>query len=142
MRNFLRKFTDADTVRFCAVGICATTIDFAFYMLFSICLHILLAKGISMLISSVFSYLLNKNWTFRNTEKTNGRHLFRYSLTFAANIGTNTLINYLVFKLTQMKLAAFIISTCCAMVVNFLLQKYFVFNKKSDIYKINSKSNG
>ncbi len=127
MKNFFKNCTNASTVRFCIIGVCSTTIDFIFYMIFSTKLHILWAKCISMLISSVFSYFLNKSWTFRNTEKTNIRYLFRYYLSFAANIGTNTLINYIVFSLTQNKIPSFVIATACAMTVNFLLQKYFVF---------------
>ena len=110
-------------VKFLLVGGCSTGLDFVIYMLLSLRLPITVSKGISMILASVFSYVVNK----QNKEKTNAVYLIKYYLTFAANFAVNLSVNYLVYSSTGYKLTAYVLATICGMTVNYLGQRFFVF---------------
>ena len=55
--------------RFLVVGGSSTLLDFIIYMLLSTKLNITISKFISMTVSSIYSFLINKNWTFNNKNK-------------------------------------------------------------------------
>ncbi len=114
-------------VKFLLVGGCSTGLDFVIYMLLSLRLPITVSKGISMILASVFSYVVNKQYSFENKEKTNAVYLIKYYLTFAANFAVNLSVNYLVYSSTGYKLAAYVFATVCGMTVNYLGQRFFVF---------------
>lgn len=133
MKKMMKKILSTNVLRFLFIGGCATLIDFGFYILFSTRYTVTLAKTMSMLISSVFSYVFNKNWTFKNKDKTNWLYLLKYYFTFMINVGTNVCINYLVFEKTGYMILAFVIATTCAMTINFLLQRFFVFRKQEEM---------
>ena len=124
-KNIISK----DFIRFIFVGGFCTLTDFLIYMTLSEILNINISKLISMLISSVLSYVLNKSWVFKNSKKTTPALIFKFYLALAINIGTNVGCNYLSYNLTHNKVIAFVIATGSAMIVNFILQKYFVFKK-------------
>ena len=86
-------------------------------------------KIISMLIASVFSYMLNKTWTFGNNDRNHKLYIWKYYVAFVINVAVNTLINTLIYNKTKQKLIALIIATGCATIVNFTLQKVWVFKK-------------
>jgi putative flippase GtrA len=113
--------------KFVIVGCCSTGIDFVFYMIFSLSFSIILAKGMSMIISSIFSYTANKIFTFKNKNKTNMRYLLRFYLVFITNLCINISVNYLVYTLCGNKLLAYMIATFCGMMVNYIGQRVFVF---------------
>lgn len=117
-------------IRFACVGGGATLIDFILYMLFALFIHITLAKLLSMLFASIYSYILNKSWTFNNRRQDNWRYIIKYVISQIANIVVNVTINSIVFFYTNSKINAFLIATCIAMIVNFLLQKLFVFKER------------
>lgn len=113
--------------RFWAVGGCSTGIDFIIYMFLSTKMHITAAKGISMVIASIFSYFVNKRFTFHNMEKTNLGYLIRFYIVFAANFGVNLGVNFLIFHNTGDRIFSFILAVICGMTVNYFGQKFFVF---------------
>lgn len=127
MKDFVSKILRNKVFRFLIVGGCSTLIDFVVYMLLSIRLDITLSKGISMILSSLFSYFANKNFTFSNSDKTNMSYLVRFYLVFAANFVTNLGVNYLIFNGTSSKLLAYVLATTCGMLVNYWGQKIVVF---------------
>lgn len=116
--------------RFLIVGGCSTAIDFIIYMLLSMWINISIAKAISMIVASIFSYFANKLFVFKDKNKTDVKYLLRYYIAFFCNLLTNTGVNYFVFYLSERKHIAFIVATFCGMLVNFLLQRYFVFRYK------------
>ena len=126
----LRYILSIRICRFLCVGGMSTLIDFIVYnMGLSQKLAVEIAKGISMLISSVFSYFANKLYTFENHAKTNIKYLMKFymvfALNFAANIGTNSVL----YGMTGEKIISFICATIAGMTVNYLGQKLFVFDK-------------
>lgn len=80
-----------------------------------------------MILASVFSYIANKSFTFKNKSKENIRYLIRFYTVFAVAFAANLGVNYLVFQYTGYKIAAFILATLCGMSVNYLGQRFFVF---------------
>ena len=119
-------------LKFIVVGGCSTIIDFCIYMILSIRVPITVSKGISMICASIFSYVVNKRFTFENTDKTDIHYLIRFYIVFAANFVTNLEVNYLIFTWTGKKLIAFVLATICGMTVNYLGQRFFVFNRKGE----------
>lgn len=116
--------------KFLVVGGTSTLLDYIVYLLLLNFIHIAIAKTISMLCAIILSYFLNKIWTFEYKNNTDLTLVIKYVLTQAVNISINVSCNYLVFTLYPNKHIAFIIATIVATIVNFLLQKYFVFNKR------------
>lgn len=129
-RKYIKRIFKNSVFLFLVMGGCSTGIDFILYMVMSRSISVTVSKGISMIAASIFSYLMNKKYTFRNKEKTDFGYLFRFYLIFAVNFLTNLFINYMVLYHTGYKIAAYIIATCCGMTVNYLGQKYIVFKRK------------
>lgn len=129
MRERLNVFLPSSVLKFLAVGGMSTGIDFILYMVLSVKLPLMFAKGISMIVSSIFSYIANKSFTFKNKEKTNVKYLFKFYIVFGTNFATNLIVNYLIYKYTGFKIIAFIIATICGMTINYLGQRFFVFKK-------------
>ena len=113
--------------RFLLTGGSSTLIDFIIYYLLGTYIDISIAKCISMLCASIYSYFLNKRWTFENVEKTSISIILKYYITFIINMAINVGINRIVFHHAHNKLIAFIVATAIAMIVNYLLQKKWVF---------------
>lgn len=114
-------------IKFCVVGLTSTAIDLYIYIFLSGYLHVIVAKILSMTVASVLSYYINKCWTFKNKSKTSLVSLIKYYLTFLINLSTNTTINFLLYRSTGNKLLSFFIATGCAMTINYILQRFFVF---------------
>ncbi len=131
INGFFEKFKSSSLPRFLITGGCSTAIDFMVYLLLSRNLPTAVSKGISMLTSSVFSYFVNKRFTFRNQEKTNLGYLLRFYAVFALNLGANIGMNELVFRVSGHKIFAFLCATAAGMTVNYLGQKRFVFRKEN-----------
>ena len=112
---------------FLLIGGLATTIDFVIYNYLFTFFSINISKLISMLSSSLFSYFMNKIFTFNKGRNYNQKYLIKFYIIFLLNLLTNIFVNYYVYKLTSVKLLAFILATLLGMTVNFIGQKFFVF---------------
>jgi putative flippase GtrA len=115
--------------RFMVVGGFSTLVDFVIYMLLSVHLAITTSKAISMIFASVISYILSKNWTFKNNNETNSTHIVKFYVTFFINFITNISANNIILDISGLKIFSFVMATLSAMTVNFLLQRYWVFRK-------------
>lgn len=115
--------------RFLVVGGSSTLLDFIIYMLLSTKLNITISKFISMTVSSIYSFLINKNWTFNNKNKITFILTFKYILCVFINIFVNTTSNTLIFNLTNNKIISFLFATGIAMIVNYIIQKKIVFKE-------------
>ena len=130
MQKLREKFLSNSILRFVVVGGCSTLLDYIIYMTISKRMTVTLSKGISMAVASVFSYVMNKSFTFGNKDRTDIGYLVRFYLVFAANFATNLGINKMVYERTGQKTLAFILATLCGMTVNYLGQRFFVFKKE------------
>lgn len=115
--------------RFLVVGGSSTLLDFIIYMLLSTKLNITISKFISMTVSSIYSFIINKNWTFNNKNKITFILTFKYILCVFINIFVNTTSNTLIFNLTNNKIISFLFATGIAMIVNYTIQKKIVFKE-------------
>ena len=115
--------------RFLVVGGSSTLLDFIIYMLLSTKLNITISKFISMTVSSIYSFLINKNWTFNNKNKITFILTFKYILCVFINIFVHTTSNTLIFNLTNNKIISFLFATGIAMIVNYTIQKKIVFKE-------------
>ncbi len=112
---------------FIVIGGLATTIDFIVYSYLLNFFSINISKLISMLNSSLFSYFMNKIFTFNKGKNYNSKYLIKFYIIFLLNLLTNIFVNYYVYKWTSIKILAFILATLFGMIVNFIGQKFYVF---------------
>ena len=112
---------------FLFIGGLATTIDFVIYNYLFSFFSINASKLISMLSSSLFSYFMNKIFTFNKGKNYNSKYLLKYYIVFLINLLTNISVNYYICKWTSIKILAFILATLFGMIVNFIGQKFYVF---------------
>lgn len=113
--------------KFLVVGGSSTLLDYVIYWILSMFINFNLAKTLSMFCSCVYSFFLNKMFTFQDRRKLSGGHVLRYVVSQAVNIGINVSINALIYQITGRKLLGMVSATAGAMIVNFLLQRFFVF---------------
>lgn len=130
-RTRLEKLMSGSAFRFLLVGGASTALDFAIYTVLGLWIPATPAKLISMLCSTLLAFFLNKNWTFRDKEQGLLVSLGKYYLAQAANIATNVTVNAVLLRLTDRRVLAFVGATGVAMCVNYLLQRLFVFRRKS-----------
>ncbi|MDY6484290.1 GtrA family protein [Acinetobacter faecalis] len=121
-----------EVVKFLVVGSSTVIIDYICYIF--IVEHeitsINLAKAISFLIGTLFAYMANRFWTFKNNSNTISS-LSRFSLLYTCTFLTNILINAFSLKiLSNIAIAtqlAFLIATGVTACLNFIGMKFFVF---------------
>ena len=130
MKKQRHQLFESSVVRFLLTGALSTGIDFMIYMMFSQVIQPTVAKGVSMICASVFSYVANKKYTFQDQRKASLGNLLLYYLVFAINLGCNVGAHEIVFRLTGRKIVAFIIATMAGMTVNYTGQKLFVFHSQ------------
>lgn len=117
-------------IKFIIVGGSSTLLDFTIYMILNNFIEISIAKFISMTISCIYSFFINRCWTFESKEKINSKQLLKYVITQIINILVNVGTNQLIYTITTIKLLAYIVATGVAMIINYLLQKTIVFKEK------------
>lgn len=132
INKFIKKLKIANITRFLIVGSIATLIDYLIYMLISNKLGVIIAKCLSMICACIFSFFVNKKWTFDNKANINIKMILLFIFSQVINIGVNTGINYLMYCLIKSKTIPFIIATVVAMIVNYLLQNYVVFKERKN----------
>lgn len=115
-------------IRFGMSGCLSTGIDFIIYMLLGrIGVLLEFAKFLSVFTAATISFFINRKWTFRFQHKTDWKLIGRYVITQLANVTANTTGNAVALYMLGNVYVAFVFATGCGFVVNFTLQKYFVF---------------
>lgn len=130
----LKKLVQAEkgnVARFLVVGGCSTLLDFVLYRgLLELDLGTVPAKTCSMLVSMLLSFLLNRGWSFRKVNRHHETQILRYVVCQAANLCVNVSVNYCLVTLTHNIYIGYVLATGIAMIVNFLLQRFWVFGGK------------
>ena len=138
--------TKKEVARFIASGVCAVATDMLFYYMLSNFLEVSVSKGISFLLGTITAYLMNKYYTFGQKDK-NAKEVLKFITLYLASLLLNISVNksslavlplplkYVHFlnNYQSIKLFAFLFATGASTVVNFLGQKFWVFNKKGNI---------
>ena len=113
--------------RFVVSGGIATCIDLVCYMLLIQIIWVPVSKALSMLVANTWSYTVNRIWVFSSDQQTTYKNIGIYALIQLLNLSTNVGVNSMMLYLTNHLILSFIIATCCATVVNYSLQKKYVF---------------
>lgn len=121
-------------IKFLIIGITVVLIDYIFYLiLLDIFDDYIISKGLSFILGSMFSYLLNRSWTFNNSKHSNIR-LFKFSLLYISTLLINVLTNYsflLFFENFVFKIyTSFLIATVISASINYLVMAHYIFNSK------------
>lgn len=136
--------TKKQIFRFIISGICAVVTDMLFYYILSAFIELSLAKGISFLIGTITAYLLNKYFTFEKKEKSYNE-IIKFIILYTTSLTANIIVNRICFIILpflfkhiyfldnnkMIKLFAFFFATGTSTIINFLGQKFWVFNSKN-----------
>jgi putative flippase GtrA len=120
IKELLKKYK---FLKFLIVGGSSTCIDFVIYMVISNFIPISISKSISMTISCIYSFFINRNWTFQDKNGKTSKQVLLYVITQIFNILTNVGTNQLVYSITNIKIVAYVFATLIAMIVNYIMQK-------------------
>jgi len=139
--------------KFFIIGVSAVLVDLVIYYFLSDLLSVNtdISKAAGFMVGTVYTYFLNKRWTWRYTEKSNKGMLLMFGLVYAVSFVFNILINkyglvlipefvvnlnirsdsgnFDIFAIKGGKFLAFFLATLVSAVVNFLGQKFLVFNQ-------------
>lgn len=116
--------------RFAAVGVANTLVDFGVFTLLAQLLgvNVYAAQVIGYSAGVVNSYVLNRSWTFRSRERFFGPALVKFLLLSVCMLLLSTAILYLCYDVAGLpKLIAKAVATAVTMVVNFLVNRFWVF---------------
>ena len=119
--------------RYIAVGISTVLIDICIYsILLKIGFILSYAKSLSFIAGTLYSYFINKKWTFKSIGSK--KKFFLYISVYLISMKINTLTNSLIINIFVIRnifsiLIAFIISTLASATFNYFLLKKFIFKK-------------
>ncbi|MFG1782691.1 GtrA family protein [Rhodococcus oryzae] len=117
-------------ILFCVVGVAGAIVDYgARSALLAFGVDPAVSRGISFVLGSSVAYSLNSRFTFTGDRsvKEKGRAALTYTFCFAVVIAVDAFIRSLLDLGGMTVAAAWIGSQAAATSVNFLLQKYYVF---------------
>lgn len=127
--NDFKCIVQRSVVRFLIVGGLSTSIDFIIYIILRESIGSNFGKLFSMICAMIFSFLMNKRWTFRSKDNNSLRIITLFIFVQILNIFINVSTNFVMLKLTNMVVLSFIIATSAATIINFIGQKFLVFQK-------------
>ncbi len=122
-----------ELIRYFIVGITTVFVDFFIYKLLVNYLIIDISKTLSFITGSLWSYQLNRLWTFK-AGKPKLLQFIKYLVVHISSLFLNVLINSLFIKLLPIHFLwrlniAFLFATMASAIYNFLFIKFFIFNK-------------
>jgi putative flippase GtrA len=117
-------------LRFTVTGLLAMLIDYGVYVILFQPAGIVISKSVSFVVATLFTFLMNKFWTFEK-KKWLLNEILKYVAFYAVSMVLNTVINKGVFELTHLKVPAFLSATAFCAVFNFAGLRLFVFRKTS-----------
>ena len=131
----INLFSSNKLKKFITVGITTVLIDLiVYYLLLIFSVEIPLAKLISFSTGAIYSYKINRSWTFNSGGGFDKFLKFAliYTLALFINVSLNSLILNILYDLNFFKIIiAFLISTFISATFNFIFLKNFVFKKNN-----------
>ena len=121
-----------ELLKYIFVGLSTVLIDFLIYKFLIKFIVIYLAKTISFLSGTFFSYQLNRTWTFKSGKKTYSQFI-KYLIIHITSLVLNVFINSLLLNTFSKNYFlsyefSFLIATLTSAIYNFLFIKIFIFN--------------
>ena len=128
----LKNKKNKELLKYIFVGLSTVLIDFLIYKFLIKFIVIYLAKTISFLSGTFFSYQLNRTWTFKSGKKTLSQFL-KYLIIHITSLVLNVFINSLLLNTFSKNYflsyeVSFLIATLTSATYNFLFIKIFIFN--------------
>ena len=128
----LKNKKNKELLKYIFVGISTVLIDFLIYKFLIKFTVIYLAKTISFLSGTFFSYQLNRTWTFKSGTKTLSQFI-KYLIIHITSLVLNVFINSLLLNTFSKNYflsyeVSFLIATLTSATYNFLFIKIFIFN--------------
>lgn len=111
---------------FLLAGFSAVGIDLFLYYILLNYFNSNLAKGFSFLSGAIFSFVINKYFTF-DKHKKSIKEIIQFSLLYSFTFNINVFTNKWVLENTNMIFISFVCATVVSTVLNFLGQKLWVF---------------
>lgn len=139
--------------KFFIIGVSAVMVDFVIYYLLSDLMKMdtRVSKALGFLVGTIYTYFLNKMWTWKYTEKSNKGMVLMFGVVYAVSLVFNITINHYglewipdndinltisgsegvknLFSFKGDKFLAFFFATVASAVINFLGQKFLVFRQ-------------
>ena len=128
----LKNKKNKELLKYIFVGLSTVLIDFLIYKFLIKFIVIYLAKTISFLSGTFFSYQLNRTWTFKSGEETLSKFI-KYLIIHITSLVLNVFINSLLLNTFSKNYflsyeVSFLIATLTSAIYNFLFIKIFIFN--------------
>ena len=128
----LKNKKNKELLKYIFVGLSTVLIDFLIYKFLIKFIVIYLAKTISFLSGTFFSYQLNRTWTFKSGKKTLSQFI-KYLIIHITSLVLNVFINSLLLNTFSKNYflsyeVSFLIATLTSATYNFLFIKIFIFN--------------
>ncbi|MGA9172747.1 MAG: GtrA family protein [Thermoactinomyces sp.] len=128
---FTNKPGAALFLRFCAVGLGNTAVDFAaFYLLALVGVPYLLAQALSYSAGVINSFVFNRKWTFRVTRKVNVLEALKFFLVNVFSLLVSSGLLFVLHDVNHLNLwFAKLAATGGGIVVNFIGSRLWVFSE-------------
>ena len=128
----LKNKKNKELLKYIFVGLSTVLIDFLIYKFLIKFIVIYLAKTISFLSGTFFSYQLNRTWTFKSG-KPKLSQFIKYLIIHITSLVINVFINSLLLNIFYKNYVlsyevSFLIATLTSATFNFLFIKIFIFN--------------
>ena len=92
----------------------------------------LMSMGLDMNIAkAIIGFIINKFWTFESRSFLKGE-IVRYVVLYACTAFINAFVNKMLIILASVEILGFLCATAVSTILNFMGQKYFVFQKPGD----------
>jgi putative flippase GtrA len=119
-----------EIIFFSIVGFSTVAIDYFFYNFFlsNQILGVNTSKGLSFLIGTAYSYLMNRFFTFSHTAYKDGS-ILRFLTIYVLALLLNVTVNWLIFMIYSSIALSFFIATGFSAAFNFIGLKFYVFRK-------------
>ena len=128
----LKNKKNKELLKYIFVGLSTVLIDFLIYKFLIKFIVIYLAKTISFLSGTFFSYQLNRTWTFKSGGKKLSQFI-KYLIIHITSLVLNVFINSLLLNTFSKNYflsyeVSFFVATLTSATYNFLFIKIFIFN--------------
>ena len=128
------KFLSEDLSRFIKfglVGVLNTIINWILFILLnSMGIYYIITNIIAYSISTLNSYLWNSKWVFKYTGDNVNQTTFKFIILNIIGLVLNTIILFLLVDIIKLpKIIALIIATGIVMILNYFINKLWVFKK-------------
>lgn len=117
IRNFLK---------FCCVGAANCLVDFCVYLGLSYLMPIYAARTLAWAVACLFSYQVNKSWTFKAQDK-GFWPLLRFAVVNLCSLGLGLVLLYVFISLGSGKILAFFLCLPFTTLANFLGYRFWSF---------------